>query len=56
MNVFLSLSFAFFHKFLRTTMSLTMVVSKDTYLWTLEVYYRYMSKLIYPRISKVRGG
>ena len=24
------------------------VVSRDTYLWTLEVYYRYMSKLIYP--------
>ena len=34
--------------FLRPTMSLTMVVSKDTYLWTLEVYYRYMNKLIYP--------
>jgi len=39
---------------LRTTMSLTMVVSKDTYLWTLEVYYRYMSKLIYPSMAKER--
>ena len=28
------------------------MVSRDTYLWTLEVYYRYMSKLMHPIASR----